>query len=592
MYNKEDWTWRQSQLKHFVLSVIREWKSRPLVLLIDALDECNEGDVRDVVGLLERLSLDALQSGVTLRICLSSRHYPHISMKKVLELTVEKNEEHRRDIATYVREKLTQPNHDIEAEIRQKADGIFMWVVIVVSLLNKAYDEGRVEAMRKVLENVPGDLEKVFNVLLSKDDQNKAETILMLQWVLLTQHSLKSEELFFATLVGTAPEYAGPWDRSKITMDTIQHRITTSSKGLIEVRKGDTTSVQFIHLSVSDFLSRNRRLQMLDQTLEPDPFSASYERLWDRCWSCIKQVNTTLTSVHHMRELKNNYPFLRYATSHIFDHADKALSGRTRYDWLGWCRAFFNPRGTFSRPEAIRQWLRKHNDLFRWWKIFVITHGISDWRSQLGGSMDAGPLYVLSLRGYQNLVRAILKEGTEVNAHGGDYDTALQAAAAMGREDIVTMLLEAGADVNAQGGDYGTALQAAIVFGREDIVTMLLNAGADVNAQGRRYGTALQAATAIGREEIVTILLEARTDVNAQDGGYGTALQAASAKGRQETARVPFEKKGISEFPGISTSLSIARLCLMVLFTLFGWLIVQFLGKRYMGFLGLRLLGA
>ncbi|KAF1809475.1 hypothetical protein P152DRAFT_516655 [Eremomyces bilateralis CBS 781.70] len=37
--------------------------------------------------------------------------------------------------------------NDIEDEILRRANGIIMWVVIVVSLLNKAYDEGRIEAM-------------------------------------------------------------------------------------------------------------------------------------------------------------------------------------------------------------------------------------------------------------------------------------------------------------------------------------------------------------------------------------------------------------------------------------------------------------
>ena len=46
------------------------------------------------------------------------------------------------------------------------------------------------------------------------------------------------------------------------------------------------------------------------------------------------------------------------------------------------------------------------------------------------------------------------------------------------------MLMDAEADVNAQGGYYGNALQAALVKGHDKVVQILLNAGADVNAQG------------------------------------------------------------------------------------------------------------
>jgi hypothetical protein len=48
-----------------------------------------------------------------------------------------------------------------------------------------------------------------------------------------------------------------------------------------------------------------------------------------------------------------------------------------------------------------------------------------------------------------------------VNAQGGEYGNALQAASyARDHEAIVKLLLDK-ADVNAQGGEYGNALQAA-----------------------------------------------------------------------------------------------------------------------------------
>lgn len=42
------------------------------------------------------------------------------------------------------------------------------------------------------------------------------------------------------------------------------------------------------------------------------------------------------------------------------------------------------------------------------------------------------------------------------------------------------MLLDKGAEVNAQGGQYGNALQAASSRGHEKIVRMLLGNGADM----------------------------------------------------------------------------------------------------------------
>ena len=46
------------------------------------------------------------------------------------------------------------------------------------------------------------------------------------------------------------------------------------------------------------------------------------------------------------------------------------------------------------------------------------------------------------------------------------------------------MLLDKGTDINAQGGRYGNALQAASYGGDEQVVKMLLDKGVNVNAQG------------------------------------------------------------------------------------------------------------
>ncbi|KAK2016451.1 hypothetical protein LZ32DRAFT_493309, partial [Colletotrichum eremochloae] len=277
-----DWQWRQSELQDFLRWVVTQPLSKPFLLLIDALDECNESDVRDVVKFLESLSILASQAKTRLKICLSSRHYPSITIRKAVELTVENSADHEKDISKYINEELAVIDVDIISEIRRKADGIFLWVVIVVSMLNKAYDEGQVEAMRATLEEVPADLEAMFSAILSKDMSNAAETVRMLQWVLLSLRPLTPQELFAATVGTTLP-----------TSDLIQRRITTSSKGLIEIRKEDADSVQFIHSSVRDFLFQYNRLQILDATLGPEPFATIHARLWVRCWSIVKEAVTT-----------------------------------------------------------------------------------------------------------------------------------------------------------------------------------------------------------------------------------------------------------------------------------------------------------
>ncbi|EXK26994.1 hypothetical protein FOMG_16432 [Fusarium oxysporum f. sp. melonis 26406] len=65
-----------------------------------------------------------------------------------------------------------------------------------------------------------------------------------------------------------------------------------------------------------------------------------------------------------------------------------------------------------------------------------------------------------------------------------------------------------GSNVNAQGGEYGNALQAASLNGNLRVVQLLLDNGADVNAEDGKYGNALQAASRNGNLEVVQLLLD------------------------------------------------------------------------------------
>ena len=78
----------------------------------------------------------------------------------------------------------------------------------------------------------------------------------------------------------------------------------------------------------------------------------------------------------------------------------------------------------------------------------------------------------------------LLEKGADVNAQGGEYGNALQAASHRGHEKVMQLLLENGADVNAEDGEFGNALYEASYKGLEKVVKLLLENGADVNAQG------------------------------------------------------------------------------------------------------------
>ncbi|KAJ1324752.1 ankyrin repeat domain-containing protein 50 [Microdochium nivale] len=520
------WEWRLGELQDIVQAVLTQPRPRPLLLLVDALDECGESQARQVVEFLESLSICAFRTGTPLQICLSSRHYPSIGMNKVIELVVEKRQDHRADIAKYVSDKLRIRNAAIEFEITERANSVFLWVVIVVSILNKAYDEGRVEAMQKTLDEVPDELDKLFGSIL-ENISDVAETLLILQWVLFSRRPLKLSELFVAVFQGVAPP----------PLDLMKQRITTSSRGLVEVRSGKSETVQFIHLSVEDFLYRRKKLSEIDPTLGPEPIALSHGRLWTRCWACIDQATTKT-----MDEAKRSDPFLEYAANNILHHADLALSVET----VKANQDDNSPRSLGPSQEvSIKNWLRRTDTWFHWWKMFLIK--IDDEKKQLLDEQGAGLLYISALFELPNLLRASL-EVFDIDAKGGHYGTALGAACHRGNYHIAVLLIQSGADINAQGGYYGYALQAACCCGTLLITNLLIQKGANVNAQGGKYGNALHAACRLEVFDkwMVKLLIDAGADVNAQGGRYGTALQATCAPTNPRSSRLP----GIPNSPG------------------------------------------
>ncbi|KAL9082665.1 MAG: hypothetical protein Q9165_008825 [Trypethelium subeluteriae] len=552
LYEPEKLELRASDLRDFIISEMKQRQSKPIVLFVDALDECGNSDAQDVVDMLETLSVNATRSEATLRICLSSRHYPLIDMKKKLELYVERSKKHRQDIVKYVNDMLEFKNEKTKYAIQRKADGVFLWAVLVVVMLNKATRAGRVEEIQKILDDLPGDLEEVFDTMLAKGESHKAETVLILLWVLFSPRPLKPKELFLAVMTKVAPQLIEPWDGTSLTDKIIQRRITDSSKGLIEVRAGADSAVQIIHQSVNDFLLRNLRLQRLDPTLGLELGCSSHERLWSCCWEYIKMVDVTRTRNTSIAKLHDTYPFMRYAMNFVLEFANKALSDSRINSYDLFCSS--------TQKCEISQWLQECNgNWFKFWKKFIDIidpidptdpidpidpigplNPLDRTNRGLLVDMDAALLYILCVNGYQRLVRSLLSgHGANVNAKGGFFGNALQAASYGGRQEIaashgapqeiVEMLLEKGANVNALGGAYGNALQAALHQAQQEIVGLLLEKGADINAEGGYYGNALQAASHQGWQEMVDFLLEKGADVKAQSGSYGNALQAASA---------------------------------------------------------------
>ena len=206
----------------------------------------------------------------------------------------------------------------------------------------------------------------------------------------------------------------------------------------------------------------------------------------------------------------------------------------------------------------VGMFLDKANAFATWVKLFDIDRPW-DKKIDLERREDdiASPIYYASLLGLQDVLRAILADAARtgrllciVNATGGYYGCALQAAAVREHKAVVQILLDQGTDVDAQGGWYGSSLRAAAWRGNTSIIQLLLDRGADINLVAGPHGTALQAASERAHEAIVELLLERGADANIQGGLYGSALQAASVRGHKNIVRMLLQHSANINFIG------------------------------------------
>lgn len=189
----EDWT--ETELQNFLLELAASEDISRVNILIDALDEGKDDDVPRMVRFLERLSESSASTRTSLRICLSSRHYPHIRIRRGLSIVLENESSHSVDIEVYVRNELVGDDsiwmQDLQRKVCARAAGVFLWVVFVVGMLNEAYDRERSShAMLKKLNEIPSDLHDFYDEILSTASEGARERINLLQWVLVARRPL------------------------------------------------------------------------------------------------------------------------------------------------------------------------------------------------------------------------------------------------------------------------------------------------------------------------------------------------------------------------------------------------------------------
>jgi hypothetical protein len=608
-WNSECHQWNIAALESLFEHAIQNLGESSLACFIDALDECDWDQIRDIVSFFEHMGELTASVGIRFQVCFSSRHYPHITTARGLSLILEIQEGHSQDIVSYLESELkighSKLAEQIRIDLQQKASGLFIWIVLVVGLLNKEYDGGRIHRLQQRLRNIPGDLHNLFLDILARDSYNRDELLLCIQWLLFATQPLKPEQLYFAILSGVVPEVLSKWNRDEVTIHDMERFILSSSKGLAAITNSKVPRVQFIHESVRDFLlkenapwefwpGRGRNIQgeshdsLKQSCLNYMSFGIANLNVGDSFWKASPQDAVVFRPL-----AGRTYPLLEYATRNVLYHAEAAeASGVKQEDIIGmfplanWIKLnnFFE-RFEVRRytPSASLLYILAENNM----SALIRAHPSNSSCFDVGDERYGSPIFAALATGSTEAVQAFLDVQTQIRPRQSSLCHLLehnppQKSERIGfsrsftfsrQRGVLSHIAEEGDEVilhsfltscdvviNSKDNYGRTALLWAAMRGHEAVAKLLLDCGASIESRDHEGQTPLLWAATNGHEGVVKMLLENGADIGLGNNARRTPLSQAAENGHERIVRLLLDRGTGAELkaPDGSTPLLLA----------------------------------
>ncbi|KAK0715228.1 hypothetical protein B0H67DRAFT_580227 [Lasiosphaeris hirsuta] len=334
-----------------------------------------------------------------------------------------------------------------------------MWVVLVIHLLNREYDKGRVHLLRSRLNEIPGTLNELFKDIVTRDTEDPEDLLFCIQLVLFAIGPLELEEIYFAIMSSLSRSQYEAIDIDDISSEDMERFIVNASKGLVEVTRSQ--AVQFIHETVRDFLFGMPPATSLWPKISGNFEGHCHERIKLACLATIELALTpdhTTLSIKTALDAKASIPFLYYAVANIFYHAAKAhIAGIIQTAFL------------VSFPMVH-------------WTSFMglFQSDISEELRRKELPNNAACFYRESIAALDRLL-GLCPRGIEMLDCPASFNgrTPLSTAARYGILPLVEFLCDKGADVNHQDSGKDTALSHAVHEWHVPVVLLLLSRGAD-----------------------------------------------------------------------------------------------------------------
>lgn len=387
----------------------------------------------------------------------------------------------------------------ISDRLKQMDNRNYLWLFLTLDIITGSQSKySKMSSIESLLSRLPSKVSDAYEEILSKSSDVVTARVL-LQLIVAATRPLSLQEVNIALTLATQKPSCTSYealDQDLWPQKNFKSIVRNMCGLFVSIHDG---KVSLIHQTAREFLVRRTEM--------PELQSAKWQGYLDMATAhctmsqiCLDYLNFDDFASISVDQLDQDdcipqgdkpYSLLDYAALNWAIHYVSQDSERAKDSWS-------------AAKNLCNILLPQHS---YWFKMYCDSTYLEseEWTS----------LGIASLLGLKYVAESFLNEGADVNAQGGEYGNALQAASSGGHGQVVQMLLDKGADVNAQSGYYGNALQAASSGGHDQVVQILLDKGADVNAQGGRYGNALQKASEGGHDKVVQMLLNKGSDIDA-----------------------------------------------------------------------------
>lgn len=518
--------WHEEELQDLLYNVFATSQSRPAIIFIDAMDECNDDEVRSLVRFFKVLAKKAYEAKANLSVCFSSRHYPHISIDGCPEVVVEDN--NRADILLYIVSESEENAaiKELKDGILDRSSGVFLWVVLVLAILQKHGRGKSLKFLRQKVREIPPQLDKLFRTIFSHQDQEaNQQTVCLMQLMLFARTPLTLFQINLALAFGRTP-----YDSLKAWKDSVEYLekpekvhelIIDLSRGLLEEapssvkeeeKKGNVT-YQFIHETVREFFLSGDGFKLLQ--FQPDSVIGSGHSMLAACCANYLATKECLASSWCGLEVFGQGPdfaLLDYFSVYLFDHIEAAIQNGTSQEKMIRCLSddscellrllsYLRGKTRFVRGSTILMAAIEFEAIESARFILDMGFDVNQYSSAgigyaihaaLSGRKEPG----FSSRAHQlEMVNLLLSKGADVQLQNKFGQTALHIAATRNAA-TVRAVLEKHPLVNAQDIDGETPLhRAALSLEYKAIAEILVEHGAKADIKDRRGRTPLDVAS-------------------------------------------------------------------------------------------------